>query len=184
MAFTDCLKFTLVEEGGWSDNPLDIGGCTQQGITLPVYQKWSQNYGLTCTDLFLIPQTDVAQIYLDLYWTPIQGDALPVGISLMVFDMAVNAGVYGSSRILQQVLGVAADGILGFHTVSAIAGRNDTQLVNDLASAQAMYYRSRASFVTFGKGWLNRVAARQMMALAMIQLALTNLPPVVKLRTI
>ncbi len=184
MSFSDCLKFSLSQEGGWSDNPLDSGGCTNFGITLPVYQAWAQNYSLACTDLFLIPQTDVAKLYFDKYWTPIQGDALPIGPNLMVYDMAVNAGVYGSSRIFQQVLGVAADGVLGFHTVAAIAGHNDVQLVRALGAAQAMYYRSRASFATFGKGWLNRVAARQMTALAMISLALTNLPPVVKLRTI
>lgn len=184
MPFADCLKFTLAEEGGYSDNPLDAGHCTMQGITLSVYQAWAQNYGLTCADLFLIADADVAKLYFDKYWTPIQGDVLPVGANLMIFDMAVNAGVYGSSRILQQVLGVAVDGMLGFHTVAAIAGRNDVQLVKTLGAAQAMYYRSRASFATFGKGWLNRVAARQMMALTMIELALTNLPPVVKLRTI
>jgi lysozyme family protein len=181
--FQDCLAFTLAWEGGFADNLLDSGGATQAGITLATFRCFKNDADLSSGDLQAISDADLQTIYRTLYWDKIAGDSLPEGIALMVFDMAVNAGVAGSSRILQQVLGVAVDGVLGSHTIAALAGRDPVQLVNALAAAQTAYYRSRASFVTFGQGWLNRVVARQTAALAMITLAQATQPPPVELRT-
>jgi lysozyme family protein len=41
-------------------------------------------------------------------------------------------------------------------------------LVDNLAEAQAAYYRSLSDFPSFGAGWLNRTQARRQAALAMV----------------
>jgi lysozyme family protein len=86
----------------------------------------------------------------------------------MVWDMAVNAGVKGSVKILQTILGVDVDGELGPETLEAISNNNTITLINNLASLQTDYYKSLNVFIYFGKGWLNRVNARQATALGML----------------
>ncbi len=38
--FAIALAFTLGQEGGWSDDPNDPGGATNQGITLATFRDW------------------------------------------------------------------------------------------------------------------------------------------------
>ena len=49
--FSEVLKHTLVEEGGFSDHPAVPGGATMKGITLAVYREYKRNPHLTPTDL-------------------------------------------------------------------------------------------------------------------------------------
>ena len=110
-------------------------------------------------------------IYRSLYWNPLRADALPAGVDLSVFDMGVNAGIWGSARLLQRALGFTGeevDGCVGPETLGAAAKCDPRTLVNDLAERQAAYYRSLSDFPTFGRGWLNRTEARRSAALAMI----------------
>jgi lysozyme family protein len=44
--FDACLAFTLREEGGYVDDPADIGGATNMGITLASYRQWSDDPAL------------------------------------------------------------------------------------------------------------------------------------------
>ncbi len=175
--FPTCLAFTLKQEGGWANNPNDPGGCTMEGVTLPAYQKWKGDTSLTCTDLHGISSDEVAGVYEQDYWEPVQGDALPSGVDMMVWDMAVNAGVSGSGRLLQAVLGVPADGRIGPATMAAVASQTPATLINNLAAHQSDYYKSLHGFKYFGKGWLSRVEARRQMALQLAAKAPPEVTP-------
>jgi lysozyme family protein len=166
--FSACLSFTLKQEGGWSNNPADPGGCTMQGVTIAVYRDWKNNAGLTCTDLRHITPAEVSAIYQQNYWTASHGDDLPMGVDMMVWDMAVNAGVGRSARILQAALGVGVDGAIGPKTLAAVAAANPHSLILGLSKAQGDFYHRLPTFPTFGKGWMNRVNARTNVALAML----------------
>jgi lysozyme family protein len=158
-----CLEFTLAQEGGWSDDPNDPGGCTNQGITLSTYRLFTGNPDAGPDDLRAMTATTRDTIYVTRYWALVHGDDLLGGIDLMVFDMAVNAGTGRSARLLQQVLGFtgwALDGDIGPKTCAAIAGANLPMLVTMLGDAQADYYRSLAEFDRYGAGWLARVWRR------------------------
>lgn len=165
MSYPDCLDFVLQREGGWSNNPADTGGCTMHGITLPVYRVFKHNASLTCSDLAQITDSDVSGVYVKLYWAPIGGDQLPAGIALSVFDMAVNAGVSASAKLLQGVLGTNVDGVIGAHTIACLLKLNAMQVIDALTTAQGAYYRTRGNFAIFGEGWLNRLADREAAAL-------------------
>lgn len=165
--FDPCLTFTLQQEGGWSDDPHDPGSATMDGITLAVYQQWKQDPSLTAADLAAISSSDVAQIYDEKYWIPVSGERLPSGIDLMIWDMAVNAGVADSVKLVQSAVGTTVDGILGPITLKNIQKLVPIILINSLALSQSHYYHSLAGFVDFGTGWLNRLAARQVTATAL-----------------
>ena len=107
-----------------------------------------------------------------MYWNPLRADALPAGVDLSVFDMGVNAGIWGSARLLQRAIGFSGDevdGCIGPETLAAVAKCDPRTLINDLAHRQTAYYEGLSDFPTFGRGWLNRVRARLSAALAMIE---------------
>ena len=162
--FDTCLAFTLREEGGYMDDPADPGGATNMGITLATYRQWSDNSDLGPIQVQDMTERTARAIYRTLYWNPLRADALPAGVDLSVFDMGVNAGIWGSARLLQRALGFTGeevDGCIGPETLGAAAKCNARTLVNDLADRQSAYYRPLPDFPTFGTGWLNRTEARQ-----------------------
>ena len=110
-------------------------------------------------------------IYRSLYWNPLRADALPAGVDLSVFDMGVNAGIWGSARLLQRAIGFtgeAVDGCVGPETLEAAAKCDPRTLLDDLAQRQDAYYRSLSDFPSFGTAWLARTKRRRNAALAMI----------------
>jgi len=152
------LNHVLKSEGGWSDNPADPGGATMKGITLVVYRNWKRNPHLTKDDLKNISDQDVYDLYKQLYWDKIHGDDLPSGVDYAVFDSAVNMGVGRASKLIQEAVGVTSDGVLGPASLSAIQKADTKELIEKFSHLKESFYRSLATFQTFGKGWLNRVA--------------------------
>ncbi|MBV8090473.1 MAG: glycoside hydrolase family 108 protein [Alphaproteobacteria bacterium] len=170
--FDICLAFTLREEGGYVDDPADPGGATNMGITLATYREWSDDPDLGAFQVKDLTLKTARAIYRALYWNPLRAEALPPGVDLSVFDMGVNAGIWRSARLLQRALGFTGeevDGAIGPETLVAADRFDPRTLVNNLADRQAAYYRSLATFPTFGAGWLRRTEARRDAALAMVQ---------------
>lgn len=142
------------------------------GITLVTFQSWMHDSSLTSNDLRTITQTQVADLYQDCYWNPINGTQLPAGVDLMVWDMAVNAGVSASAKLVQSIVAVAMDGDIGLVTLEAIRAFPPLALIDDLATQQTTYYRSLGGFAYFGVGWLRRVDLRKAAAVALANGAL------------
>jgi Putative secretion activating protein len=71
-------------------------------------------------DIASLTQMEAKRIYRRDYWEFVSGDALPWPLSYFVFDAAVNQGVAPAIRMLQQALGVEADGIIGPQTLAAV----------------------------------------------------------------
>ena len=169
--FSACDAFTAQEEGGLSMDPNDSGNWT--GGHINVGELLGTNYGIAAADHPGInPSTltaaQAAQIRHTGYWLPVQGEVLPVGVDLMVYDEAVNAGVGRSAKILQGCVGVTQDGAIGKNTLNAVRAMTPVALITALAGAQAAYYRALDDFPTYGAEWLGRVSRRQSAALRMI----------------
>jgi lysozyme family protein len=152
------LAHVLKSEGGWSDNPKDPGGATMKGITLAVYREWKRNPHITKEELRVIPDEDVYNLYKQNYWNKVHGDDLPAGVDYAVFDSAVNMGVGRAAKLIQEAVGVTADGVLGPASLSAIQKADTKELIEKFSHLKEDFYRSLKTFDTFGKGWLNRVA--------------------------
>lgn len=173
--FDKCLAFTLVAEGGFSDNPKDPGGATEHGITLNTLADWREQHSEPSpplADLQNISADEVRAIYGAEYWNRINGDQLPAGVDLMVFDFGVTSAPARSARLLQIVLRapVIADSWIGPQTIMAVntlcvAGA--PELIEYLYTAQCNFYKSLSAFATFGAGWMNRLDKRKALALTM-----------------
>ena len=164
--FQPSLKLVLESEGGNDDDPADHGGRTSRGITQREYDAWRQEKGETRIDVWQAPQTDIEAIYHKEYWEPVC-DLLPLGVDYIVFNNNVLDGPSRSAILLQQALGVNADGRIGPITRQAIAKADAASLIIKLSAASRAFYLGLHQ-PRFTQGWLNRVAFVQKNALTML----------------
>ena len=104
--FARCVAEVLKHEGGFVNHPRDPGGATNRGITHITLADW-RGGPVTAEDVRTMSEAEAREIYRSKYWNAIQGDNLPAGVDLAVFDLAVNSGVGRAARMLQQQLGVS-----------------------------------------------------------------------------
>ena len=146
--FTHALQVVLEHEGGYINYPSDPGGETNMGICKRDFPD---------LDIKTLTLTIASQIYRSQYWIPCRCDDLPDGLDLMVFDCAVNQGVKTACILLQQAVGVKADGKLGPYTLSAIAEQDFTKIITIIAVSRVFKYLQATEWHRYGKGWLNRL---------------------------
>jgi lysozyme family protein len=150
--------------------PGDSGGWTAYGVTHTTLSTWLGRVA-TVADMKALTAEEAASIYEANYWHPINGDHLPPGVDIMVFDMGVTSGPHAAVCQLQQVLGftgIDVDGIVGPLTLTASYGEDLHNLVGVIANRQEFYYRSCAGFDRFGRGWLARLNRRTTAALNLL----------------
>jgi uncharacterized protein (TIGR02594 family) len=161
--FERALTHVLGMEGGYAEDPYDPGGPTNFGITLGEHVR---DKGVTLTaanlaelkaELRAIPRAAVRRIYRQNYWQAAVCPALPPALAVFHFDAAVNQGVFGSARFLQQAVGADVDGEIGPLTLSAVASSTVPEVLARYAEVRRQHYRSLSTFWRFGRGWLARV---------------------------
>jgi lysozyme family protein len=163
----NAFKMMLASEGGYVNHPSDPGGMTNLGVTKRVWEEWVGRESNEKEMRSLTPDM-VEPLYKRKFWDAVRGDELPAGISYLIFDFAVNAGVGRSIKTLQSAVGVTPDGGFGPMTMAAVQAVDPVELVEKFSQAKEDFYRSLNTFETFGKGWLNRVAAVKVKANSML----------------
>ena len=164
--FRDCLALVLKHEGGYVDHPKDPGGRTNLGVTQRVWEEWVK-HPVTEKDMRELTPALVAPMYEMKYWRTSYCEKLPRGLDLLVFSMAVNAGSGRSVKLLQDAIGVVADGIIGPRTMARINEANVETLIDKFSEARRAYYKGLKLFPVFGRGWLNRTDKERIEALDM-----------------
>lgn len=145
--FDLAVNLTLKKEGILSDHKDDAGGLTKYGISKAAYP------GL---DIANLSKEDAIKIYKRDYWDKAQCLELPYPLDVMVFDTAVNHGVIKAVKILQESLGLKADGIVGQQTRAA--ARTAKNSIYTVFMINRLYaYTSAKSWPTFKEGWKNRL---------------------------
>src|SRR5690606_13784562 len=114
-----------------------------------------------------LTQDTATKIYQTQFWNKIDGDKLPSGIDYAVFDFAVNSGPGRAAKMLQSVLGMPEDGVIGAKTVAAANMRPAAEIINALCDKRASWLQGLSTASTFGKGWLARVERVRARALAL-----------------
>ncbi|MEX7635114.1 glycoside hydrolase family 108 protein, partial [Serratia marcescens] len=165
-AFNHAIAFVLGKEGGYVNDPTDKGGETKYGIS---DKRDGIADGMTDVDGDDKPDTRIkdltlgqaSQIYFRDYWYPSYCPDWPDGISLIVFDSAVQHGVKKAISLLQDAAGVAADGIVGAKTRAAVLAADPEWLLTRYLLRRARYYaeiiKSNPSQAKYLNGWFNRL---------------------------
>ena len=130
--FQTALRLLAKHEGGWSDRDRDAdpGGKTMYGITQDTYNDWCDQKGK--------PRGEVRNI------------------AYAVFDLAVNGGVSRAVKLLQEVLGVKADGIVGSQTLAAVRAANLPELIKRYCAARRKW-QLRLKNAKHNPGWVTRI---------------------------
>lgn len=156
--FAKCLDFTLKYEGGFVNNPHDPGGATNMGVTQATLSSYRKK-AVSVQDVKNLGLDEASEIYKILYWNHINGDNLPSGVDLAVFDFAVNSGNSRAAHTLQNIIGVTADGQIGPATISAVNSYSATNLAQSICDKRKEFLQSLSTFSVFGRGWIPRVNA-------------------------
>lgn len=160
MSLSQALTFTLPAEGGWSDNPADPGGATNHGITQATYSRYLKSKGLADRSVKDIEDFEIQDIYSEMYWIPSHAGELSVRLGVVQFDTAVNTGCPRAIKILQDSLGVTADGVFGVATRTALDDIPDEEICSAMLDARRTFYRAlvteKPNLEQFLNGWLKR----------------------------
>lgn len=171
--FDIALAHVLEMEGGWTEDQFDPGGPTNFGITLATLAAHrgvvldATSFADLRQQLREISKAEVRAIYVARYWQPCRAVALPPAIALMHFDAAVNHGVGGAARMLQEAVGTAVDGDIGPATIAACAAVPAAALLQRYAEIRRTRYRALSTFWRFGRGWFARVDATWRLAITL-----------------
>lgn len=165
-AFHAALKHVLEYEGGWSDHPDDPGGKTYRGITLKLLRQW-RNAPVTPADLKALKPEEIYQIYHQLFWKAVGGDALPAPLAVLAFDAAVNSGPKNAIVALQRTVNswkdvpfdLREDGKVGPKTIQAANTISLAKLIPEYGARRMIFYGALKTFRAFGFGWSRRLMA-------------------------
>ena len=116
--FDEIIEYVLEHEGGYVNDPTDLGGETKYGITKRFYPD---------VDIKNLTIEQAKQIYKDDYWDKNRVESLPQELWHIFFDMCVNMGRGTAVKILQRAAnskgkGLDVDGGMGPATLNALNG--------------------------------------------------------------
>ena len=151
------VRYTLANEGGYSDHPSDRGGATNYGISSHAHPD---------VDVYSLTPEGAEDLYIQRYWDRWNLSLIQdQDIANKVFDTVVWMGPKAGVKVLQRALralgeAVTEDGILGRNTAAAANLMSPNVLLPALRSEVAGRVREIVardnSQRVFKRGWLNR----------------------------
>jgi lysozyme family protein len=171
--FNIAIETVLRHEGGFVDNVNDPGGATNFGVSA----RWLQSKGLlealeegdkTQDEVKAIRDMTKAQAmgFFKAYWWDFYKyqNFNAQSVATKVFDSAVNMGASRAHKILQGLLGLPQDGVLGPKSFAEANATSPSVLVVKFQQAQADFYRglvtTNPSLSVFLGGWIARAYDR------------------------
>lgn len=164
---TELKPFILKWEGGFVNDPADLGGATNKGVTIGTYKEYRKNKGLpepSVEDLKALSDNEWTDILKTYYWDRWKADEIKnQSIANILVDWVWASGVHGIRRP-QALLGVEADGIVGKSTLAAINSHPSPQELFDRIKKARLDFidsicHSRPTNERFRRGWCNRINA-------------------------
>ena len=102
---------------------------------------------------------EVKMVYYRKYYRKLQCDYFNDDcLSLQLFDMGVNAGISTAAKLLQEVLGITKDGIVGEQTVhTANVQKRVCEKYKEMRKKYYITIAKKGNNAKYLKGWLRRV---------------------------
>nr|UVX38207.1 MAG: glycosyl hydrolase [Bacteriophage sp.] len=158
--------FILQWEGGFVNDPDDLGGATNKGITIGAFTEYKKRKGQkapTVEDLKNISDTEWHDVFKSLYWDRWKADEIKnQSVANILVDWVWASGSHGIKRP-QRLLGVKADGIVGKQTIAAINAMDAATLFKMIKDDRAKFIdeicKARPKNEKYRKGWMNRINA-------------------------
>jgi lysozyme family protein len=114
--FDSIIDSVIESEGGYINDKIDPGGETKYGISKRAYPD---------VDIKNLTKDGAKAIYFSDYWHRAKVAKIPARLREIFFDMCVNFGITGATRVLQKACNgknkkdIVVDGKIGRKTISA-----------------------------------------------------------------
>ena len=158
--------FILKWEGGFVNDPADLGGATNMGVTIGAWKSCGYDKDgdgdIDVDDLRLLTREDVVnRVLKPHYWDRWKADDIKSqSVVNILVDWVWASGAHGI-KIPQRLLGVSVDGIVGPKTLAAVNARNPRELFDMIKIARFDFIedicRKRPANNKFKRGWMNRI---------------------------
>lgn len=156
-------------EGGYVNDPDDLGGATNKGVCFKTYKLYKKRRGLsvpTIGDLIRMTDEEFTDILKTMYWDACKADFIESqSVANAIVDWAWHSGTVTAVKEIQKVLDVKVDGIIGNITLSAINSRSPFPLFGLIQQTRIAYIericKARPANNKFRKGWYNRIKSLQ-----------------------
>lgn len=152
-------------EGGFVNDPDDLGGATNKGVTFKTYKLYRNRKGLpipSVGDLKRLSNDEFTDILKTMFWDACRADNIQSqSVANAIVDWAWHSGTTTAAKEIQRVLEVKADGIIGNITLSAINSQSPLPLFGKIKAARVKYIericKSRPENQKYYRGWMNRI---------------------------
>lgn len=153
-------------EGGYVNHPLDRGGPTKYGVILSVWQEHGHDKDgdgdIDAEDIKKLSEGDAKYIAKKIFWDYFLADLiLNQSLAEFIVDWGYNSGRKTVAKIVQRLVKVMVDGIVGPQTVTAINCADQELLFNALKIERKVFLNSiikrKPDQIVFYDGWMNRV---------------------------
>ncbi|MGL4519612.1 MAG: glycoside hydrolase family 108 protein [Phocaeicola sp.] len=158
--------FILRWEGGFVDDPQDLGGATNMGVTIGTWRQVGYDKDgdgdIDIDDLKLLTKQEVVdRVLKPHYWDRWKADNIASqSVANIVVDWVWASGAHGIKRV-QKLLGVKADGIVGNITLAALNSVSPLTMFGRIKQDRIRFIdeicASRPANNKFKRGWLNRI---------------------------
>jgi lysozyme family protein len=153
-------------EGGFVNNPKDKGGPTKYGVILCTWQEYGHDKDgdgdIDVEDIKKLTEEDARYIAKKIFWDFFQADfILNESVAEFIVDWGYNSGRKTVAKIVQRLIKVDTDGIVGAHTLGVINYVDQQILFNELILERKIFIGNiinrRPDQMEFFKGWMNRI---------------------------
>ena len=158
--------FILKWEGGFVNDPDDLGGATNMGVTIGAWKSCGYDKDgdgdIDVDDLHLLTHEDVVnRVLKPHYWDRWKADEIKSqSVANILVDWVWASGTHGI-KIPQRLLGVTVDGIVGPKTIAAVNAKNPRELFDMIKIARFDFIEDichqRPTNNKFKRGWMNRI---------------------------
>ena len=150
--FDEIIEHVLKHEGGYVNDPTDLGGETNYGITKRFYPD---------IDIKNLTEEQAKEIYKRDYWDKNRVDELPEQLRHIFFDMCVNQGRGTAVKVLQRAANakgakLKVDGGMGPATLKAIQNVEHDRVKSYRVLHYANLVINKPEQEKFWYGWFKR----------------------------
>ncbi len=171
--FELAYKHVAGVEGGLADHKNDPGGVTKYGVSL----RFLEDYGktkhgrkvLTEIRIFSVDRRSIVEltkeqakrILYNAFWLSPKIYKLPLYLSIITYDYAINSGSFYGVKVLQKAIGTSVDGVIGSETLKMAFQADTEKSAKLMLEERAKYYmrlcQQKPKLKVFRRGWLNRI---------------------------